>query len=101
MENDKKNGFDLFKEVLLLLLTVAYVVMPADLWPDFLPTGWVDDGVVAVAEAVRLIRLQRGGRTTDFFSALSRTIILIAILAAIGVVALLIGVVALIVYLCQ
>ncbi len=101
MESEKKNGFGLFREVLLLLLTVAYVALPTDLWPDFLPTGWVDDGAVAVAEAVRLIRLQRGGKTAGFFSVLSRTIIVIAILAAIGVVALLVGVVALIVYLCQ
>jgi hypothetical protein len=75
--------------------------LPTDFWPDFLPTGWVDDGAVAVAEAVRLIRLQRGGKTAGFFSVLSRTIIVIAILAAVGVVALLVGVVALIVYLCQ
>lgn len=101
MEKVKKSGFGLFKEAVLFLLTVVYVTVPTDLMPDFLPAGWVDDGAVALIEAGRLAHLFLGKKGKGFFSVLTRTVAVIAILAAIGVVALLVGVVALIVYLCR
>lgn len=101
MSATKSKGFGLFKEVVLFLLTIVYVAGPVDLVPDFLPAGWLDDGLVALIEGARLVQLYCGKKGGGFFSALSRTVMVIAILAAIGVVALIVGIVALIVHLCQ
>lgn len=42
--------------VLILLLSVAYIIFPFDLIPDFIPVvGWIDDGIVFYLLLKRLV----------------------------------------------
>ncbi|MCW3121307.1 MAG: hypothetical protein JWQ38_799 [Flavipsychrobacter sp.] len=43
--------------ILIILVSIAYIVFPFDLIPDFIPfLGWLDDGVVLYLLLRRLVR---------------------------------------------
>ncbi len=43
--------------ILIVVLSVAYIIFPFDLIPDYIPViGWIDDGLVAYLMIRRLTR---------------------------------------------
>ncbi len=52
--------------ILLIILAIAYILLPYDLLPDFFPVrGWIDDLIIAGLLIYKYFQRQKARQTTD------------------------------------